>query len=389
MESGDAAAWGEWAMPGHAAPPPGEAPVHFAPPTPPRANPDHARNRRVLATLIDLGVLGLGYLVAASVAPAGTDWAAVFTELPMGLIVTAAALVYFTVLEGAFGQTLGKSLCDVRVVDGRHHPAGFGRSAIRSLLRPIDHFLLGAVGAICVIATGPGKRQRVGDAVAGTYVVRASQTPLPRAADGTIALVGIALALVPLILFAPPIAGAAVPISDEYQAKQVAGRYLTALANGNAGAACEEMSAGFRRALIAMDNSAGASKSDDCNAHRKAVLTMVDGSVRLGARMGSLPKPVTVYGDVAWVRSGGGDQVVVLSKEGGAWRVDPEARERHGFVQGCAATGVVGEPTCGCMFDALRFRGVDPQGVVTDLRGGAMTPTVQEAAAGCGFPMAP
>ena len=375
--------------PGHAAPPPGAPPACFAPPAPPRANPDAARNRRVLAVLIDIAVLGLGYLIAAVIAPAGTDWGAVFTEPPMALIVTAASIAYFTLLEGAFGQTLGKSVCDVRVVDSRHGPAGYGRAALRSILRPIDHLLLGAVGAICIIATGPGKRRRVGDAAAGTYVVRASQTGLPRPADGTIALIGIALVLLPLILFAPPIAGATVPISDEYESKQVADRYLAALANGNAGAACEEMTAGFRHALIAMDNMAGSSASAGCNAHRKAVLTAVDGSVRLGTRTGLPPKPVTVDGDVAWVSSGGGAQVVVLHREGGTWRVDPEAQRRDSFVGGCAATGVVGDATCGCMFDALRFKGSDPEGVVTDLRGGAMAPMVQDAAAACGFPMTP
>ena len=372
--------------PGAQPPPP---PLETAPPAPPRANPDDARNRRVLAVLIDIAVLGLGYLIAAVIAPAGTDWGAVFTELPMALIVTAASIAYFAILEGAFGQTLGKSLCDVRVVDSRHGPAGYGRAALRSVLRPIDHLFLGAVGAICIIATGPGKRRRVGDAAAGTYVVRASQTALPRTADGTIAIVGIALVLLPLLLFAPPIAGATVPISDEYQAEQVADRYVAALANGNAGAACEEMTAGFRRAMIAMDDGSGGSRPADCNAHRKTVLTMVDGSLRLRTRTGSLDEPVTVQGDVAWVSSGGGAQVVVLHKEGGTWRVDPDARERDGFVRGCAATGVVGAATCGCMFDALRFRGVDPEGVVTDLRGGAMTPTVQGAAAACGFPMTP
>jgi uncharacterized RDD family membrane protein YckC len=334
-------------------------------------------------------VLGLGWLVAAIIAPAGTDWAAVFTEPPMALVVTAASLAYFTILEGAFGQTLGKFLCDVRVVDSRHSPAGYGRAALRSLLRPIDHLFLGAVGAICIIATGSGKRQRVGDAAAGTYVVRASQTTLPRTPEGKLAIVGLALVLLPLILFAPPIAGATVPISDEYEARQVADRYVAALANGNARAACKEMTPGFRRAMIAMDDTAGGSAPADCNAHRKIVLTMVDGSLRFGTRAASLDKPVTVHGDVAWVSAGGGSQVVVLHREAGTWRVDPEAQPRDSFVRGCAATGVVGDATCGCMFDALRFKGSDPEGVVTDLRGGAMTPIGQDAAAGCGFPMTP
>ncbi|HOI15317.1 MAG TPA: RDD family protein [Geobacteraceae bacterium] len=69
------------------------------------------------------------------------------------------------------GQTLGKRLFRLRVMDGQGLHLQFGQVVIRNLVRTLDMFpvlyLLG--GAVCFLS---GKNQRLGDIAAGTIVVR-------------------------------------------------------------------------------------------------------------------------------------------------------------------------------------------------------------------------
>jgi uncharacterized RDD family membrane protein YckC len=373
-----------------AGPPPPPPPPVADPPVPPRANPDEARNRRVLAVAADLILLGVGYGAAALVAPEGTDWEALPTTLPSALLVFAGMIAYFAILEGAFGQTIGKWLCDVRVVDARRRHASYGQAVVRSILRPVDHFALGAVGAIAIIASGSGKRQRIGDSAAGTFVVRASKVDSVRADAGTIAVVGIALALLPLLWFAAPVAGTIVPISSEHQAREAAHRYLTALSTGNAVDACTQMTTGYRRAVIAMDRSTGSGTTPaDCAVHAKIVLATAR------EHAGSAPadpvkQEVSFYGGVAYVGLPN-RPLLRLRREDGNWRVDPDALVRGRFVDGCTGARAP-ERTCGCMFDELRVRGVLAGGDIQDVfqRLGQtdvmQDPMVQAAFAACGAP---
>ena len=78
--------------------------------------------------------------------------------------------LYYLVLEGLWGRTVGKFLTGIRVVTDTGGRAGFGRIFGRTLLRPLDAFggyLLGWLVAICSV-----RRQRIGDHAAGTLVVR-------------------------------------------------------------------------------------------------------------------------------------------------------------------------------------------------------------------------
>lgn len=81
------------------------------------------------------------------------------------------SLAYWTVCERLWGMTIGKRLFSIRVeADGGGRP-GWGRSAARNLLRPVDAFpwvlpyLLGFV-----VASASAERRRIGDRVAGTRV---------------------------------------------------------------------------------------------------------------------------------------------------------------------------------------------------------------------------
>jgi uncharacterized RDD family membrane protein YckC len=93
----------------------------------------------------------------------------------ISLLALAVALLFFLykLLLEAFwnGQTVGKRVAGIRVVQANGLPVTFLAVVIRNLLRVVD-ILPGyyVVGAICVLATQ--KRQRLGDMAAGSIVVR-------------------------------------------------------------------------------------------------------------------------------------------------------------------------------------------------------------------------
>lgn len=83
----------------------------------------------------------------------------------------ATALFYAFLLEGAWdGYTVGKKLFGIKVVKESGESCGYGASFVRNLLRIIDGLFYYVVGFIAMAASD--KRQRIGDRVAGTVVVR-------------------------------------------------------------------------------------------------------------------------------------------------------------------------------------------------------------------------
>lgn len=90
------------------------------------------------------------------------------------LIVTLVLIwAYFILLEWLWnGQTIGKRMYRLRVINEDGSPAQFTAVLIRNLLRLVD-FLPAFYGlGVLVIVLSP-KSQRLGDLAAGTYVVRA------------------------------------------------------------------------------------------------------------------------------------------------------------------------------------------------------------------------
>jgi uncharacterized RDD family membrane protein YckC len=88
-----------------------------------------------------------------------------------------ASFLYFALLPGLTGWTLGKLLLGLRVVDANGQRAGIGRNAIRWIVFIVDAFILFLPGLIAAL-TSKGHR-RIGDMAAGTFVVdhRALGTP--------------------------------------------------------------------------------------------------------------------------------------------------------------------------------------------------------------------
>jgi len=105
------------------------------------------------------GIFGFGFFF-------GFLWGAVAF---LGWLV---GLLYFSFLEGTSGQTLGKQLVGIKVVDEvTERPPPIEQALLRNILRIIDELLFYLVGFI-LIETQPNKK-RLGDIVAKTIVVKA------------------------------------------------------------------------------------------------------------------------------------------------------------------------------------------------------------------------
>lgn len=127
---------------------------------------------RCLAWAVDFGCISvasgavgavLGLLGLASADLAGAAAILAYFALSLG---------YGMSLEWAWrGQTVGKRLFHLRVVDQEGLRVRFSQMAVRNLLRPLDmfpaYYLLG--GAACLVSR---RAQRLGDMAAGTAVVR-------------------------------------------------------------------------------------------------------------------------------------------------------------------------------------------------------------------------
>lgn len=165
-------------------------------------------NRRVLAALIDLVVVGAGWaviLTAAGLLGEGPSE----IGAPLVGVMLAWALYYYFACESGSGQTLGKRVMDIRVVRLDGAPAGMREIALRTVLRVIDMQLFYLVGLIVMLGTHE-RRGRLGDLVAGTMIVSADQpAPTPAAVPEPVAV-----SRVPIAESGPAFAPAPVEESD-------------------------------------------------------------------------------------------------------------------------------------------------------------------------------
>lgn len=138
---------------------------------------DDVLGRRVAAALLDVLVLALVFVFVAVVtggAQASEGQASARVEGTGALAVAGIILLYYLVGEAASGQTAGKRIMGLRVVDadgGGRVP--LGRVVVRTLLRIVDNLPgLYLLGFVCILVTGQ-RRARLGDLAARTRVVRA------------------------------------------------------------------------------------------------------------------------------------------------------------------------------------------------------------------------
>lgn len=86
--------------------------------------------------------------------------------------------LYYIILEGALGATVGKMVARIKVVREDGSPCGFGPAVVRNVLRVIDALpFLYIIGMILISRSD--KKQRLGDRFAKTVVIKPSQAQAP------------------------------------------------------------------------------------------------------------------------------------------------------------------------------------------------------------------
>lgn len=139
------------------------------------------------AALLDaLLVIVLILLILLSVAIASTIDPTGLSDFVLGVLVGGSLLLLigYQLVFGLLrnGQTPGKAVFGLRVVSADGWPAAPTQHVLRSLLWPLDVLLpvpmpFGLLGLVAILLTE--RRQRLGDLVAGTIVVREGAQPTP------------------------------------------------------------------------------------------------------------------------------------------------------------------------------------------------------------------
>lgn len=124
---------------------------------------------RIGAFLIDVAAMMVysfvGFFLVAELMPPTLDHEAAI------ILFMLPAVLYFPLLETLLnGQTLGKYLLRTRVVKADGSSPDAASFLLRWLLMPVDVFFFGSVAFFSMLVTI--RRQRVGDLVAGTMVIK-------------------------------------------------------------------------------------------------------------------------------------------------------------------------------------------------------------------------
>jgi uncharacterized RDD family membrane protein YckC len=134
---------------------------------------------RFLALLIDGLLLSAVFFPTTKIAkgvwimaPSDHLWSVGwFMTDPLCMIFLLVIFVYFILLEGLFGYTIGKRLLELRVVTTGGEDPGLIRALLRNLLRIVDSLPAFNILGVILIIRSPEKA-RVGDLLAGTRVVK-------------------------------------------------------------------------------------------------------------------------------------------------------------------------------------------------------------------------
>lgn len=159
---------------------------------------EYVVGRRFVAQLIDVIILGIfQYLILIGISAMGLhssgkttttqgDAYDMFVYWLMHLdtyavlqivVITIIPFVYFIIMEAVQGATVGKMVLGICVVKLDGSDISWGQAIVRNLLRIVDQlpaaipYLLGAV-----LILNSSRRQRLGDRLAGTVVVRRSSS---------------------------------------------------------------------------------------------------------------------------------------------------------------------------------------------------------------------
>jgi uncharacterized RDD family membrane protein YckC len=135
----------------------------------------HVTGRRIVATLVDFlifaavgsvmayyfGTFALHDTFGVEFHLTGVAW----------LIFSGLIAVYYVLMEGYLGRTVGKMLVGIKVVqEGTGEVPGLKAATIRTLFRLVDGLASYVVALVAILVTP--ERQRLGDMAAHTLVVR-------------------------------------------------------------------------------------------------------------------------------------------------------------------------------------------------------------------------
>jgi len=128
---------------------------------------------RIGAQIVDLVVMFVQVVVVGFVLVALTRPDRAETVRGFAYVGVLSLPLYGGLLEGFWnGQTVGKRLLHVKVVDGAGTEPSFGQALLRNLPAIVLFSWVTAAVALAAIATSD-RRQRLFDRAADTYVVRA------------------------------------------------------------------------------------------------------------------------------------------------------------------------------------------------------------------------
>lgn len=131
---------------------------------------------RIAARLIDLGIFfGLYIIFVLLVAVTGISGMIKSTAylIPIVIGIYAASYVFYNLICEIFmnGQCIGKRIMKIKVISLDGGQPTIGQYFIRWLFRLVDFPLTAQVGGLICIAVSE-KKQRIGDIVAGTTVIK-------------------------------------------------------------------------------------------------------------------------------------------------------------------------------------------------------------------------
>lgn len=133
--------------------------------------------RRLVATLLDSLIIGflqflIGMLLAGGIAllTGSTNTVASTSSMLSILVSIALSIGYVVFYQGSTGQTLGKKVMGIRVVDSSGSKPSYMTFFLRDVIgKTVSSIILG-IGYLMVL--WDGKKQGLHDKIAGTYVVR-------------------------------------------------------------------------------------------------------------------------------------------------------------------------------------------------------------------------
>ena len=125
--------------------------------------------RRISAFIIDFIIYYLTGIILGLFFDTQNDGIFSYKLEGIGALISFCILFFlWPISEGIWGQTIGKRFLDIRVVNKKNEPIDIGQAFGRFFIGFVDCILL--IGII--VAAVNKNNQRIGDAAAGTLVVK-------------------------------------------------------------------------------------------------------------------------------------------------------------------------------------------------------------------------